>query len=239
MPHPYPTQPRSSALFCGFFCCVRDHRRVRTTPATLSTAAVNTSGRGDIVRPGSLSLSQGNLLLHPVPLSLPDGLPAVKVFPPPTPQTPKPGRRRRLRKHHTPFQGWNLLSRGERMEEQFILRVPPSVAERIERLLNEGASSSLSEDPSLDLSFSGRSCERAAAAAAWGVFHCAFFFRCGQFMEIVGATVRGSTELFKEHRFRGRLSCTRPKTSPPDKLSTTAMVASSHQKLLAGKEVLK
>ncbi|CAA6668844.1 unnamed protein product [Spirodela intermedia] len=37
------------------------------------------------------------------------------------------------------------------MEEQFILRVPPSVAERIERLLNEGASSS--EDASLDLSF--------------------------------------------------------------------------------------
>lgn len=42
------------------------------------------------------------------------------------------------------------------MEEQFILRVPPSVAERIERLLNEGASSSSSsEDASLDLSFSG------------------------------------------------------------------------------------
>lgn len=42
------------------------------------------------------------------------------------------------------------------MEEQFILRVPPSVAERIERLLNENASS---EDKSLDLSFSddGRS----------------------------------------------------------------------------------
>lgn len=39
------------------------------------------------------------------------------------------------------------------MEEQFILRVPPSVAERIERLLNENASSS--EDGSLDLSFSG------------------------------------------------------------------------------------
>ncbi|OAY66523.1 Transcription initiation factor TFIID subunit 7, partial [Ananas comosus] len=38
------------------------------------------------------------------------------------------------------------------MEEQFILRVPPSVAERIERLLNENASSS--EDGSLDLSFS-------------------------------------------------------------------------------------
>ncbi|KAL1822373.1 transcription initiation factor TFIID subunit 7 [Daucus carota subsp. sativus] len=43
------------------------------------------------------------------------------------------------------------------MEEQFILRVPPSVAERIERLLSENASSS--EDKSLDLSFSddGRS----------------------------------------------------------------------------------
>lgn len=43
------------------------------------------------------------------------------------------------------------------MEEQFILRVPPHVAERIECLLNENASSS--EDKSLDLSFSddGRS----------------------------------------------------------------------------------
>ncbi|KAL8127622.1 transcription initiation factor TFIID subunit 7-like [Apium graveolens] len=43
------------------------------------------------------------------------------------------------------------------MEEQFILRVPPSVAERIEHLLSENASSS--EDKSLDLSFSddGRS----------------------------------------------------------------------------------
>ncbi|PIN11834.1 hypothetical protein CDL12_15559 [Handroanthus impetiginosus] len=38
------------------------------------------------------------------------------------------------------------------MEEQFILRVPPSVAERIERLLNDPSSSS--EDKSLDLSFS-------------------------------------------------------------------------------------
>ncbi|KAG8387362.1 hypothetical protein BUALT_Bualt02G0013500 [Buddleja alternifolia] len=38
------------------------------------------------------------------------------------------------------------------MEEQFILRVPPAVAERIERLLNDSASSS--EDKSLDLSFS-------------------------------------------------------------------------------------
>ncbi|KAF7112759.1 hypothetical protein RHSIM_RhsimUnG0194900 [Rhododendron simsii] len=44
------------------------------------------------------------------------------------------------------------------MEEQFILRVPPSVAERIDRLLSENASSS-SDDKSLDLSFSedGRS----------------------------------------------------------------------------------
>lgn len=39
------------------------------------------------------------------------------------------------------------------MEEQFILRVPPSVAERLDRLLSESASSS--EDQSLDLSFSG------------------------------------------------------------------------------------
>ncbi|KAG0470597.1 hypothetical protein HPP92_017297 [Vanilla planifolia] len=37
------------------------------------------------------------------------------------------------------------------MEEQFILRVPPSIAERIERLLNED--SSISHDGSLDLSF--------------------------------------------------------------------------------------
>ncbi|KAI8537557.1 hypothetical protein RHMOL_Rhmol09G0033200 [Rhododendron molle] len=44
------------------------------------------------------------------------------------------------------------------MEEQFILRVPPSVAERTDRLLSENASSS-SDDKSLDLSFSedGRS----------------------------------------------------------------------------------
>ncbi|XP_057540115.1 transcription initiation factor TFIID subunit 7 isoform X2 [Amaranthus tricolor] len=43
------------------------------------------------------------------------------------------------------------------MEEQFILRVPPSIAERIERLLNEDPSSS--DEKSLDLSFSedGRS----------------------------------------------------------------------------------
>ncbi|KAI3688264.1 hypothetical protein L1987_81975 [Smallanthus sonchifolius] len=42
------------------------------------------------------------------------------------------------------------------MEEQFVLRVPPSVAEHIERLLSENASS---DDNSLDLSFSedGRS----------------------------------------------------------------------------------
>ncbi|XWS71062.1 hypothetical protein CRYUN_Cryun03dG0104600 [Craigia yunnanensis] len=38
------------------------------------------------------------------------------------------------------------------MDEQFILRVPPSVAERIDRLLSENASSS--EDKSLDLVFS-------------------------------------------------------------------------------------
>lgn len=38
------------------------------------------------------------------------------------------------------------------MDEQFILRVPPSVAERIERLLNENPSSS--DDKSLDISFS-------------------------------------------------------------------------------------
>ncbi|XP_009605241.1 transcription initiation factor TFIID subunit 7 [Nicotiana tabacum] len=37
------------------------------------------------------------------------------------------------------------------MEEQFILRVPPSVAERIDRLLSENASSS---EDKLDLSFS-------------------------------------------------------------------------------------
>ncbi|CAI9108143.1 OLC1v1007674C2 [Oldenlandia corymbosa var. corymbosa] len=37
------------------------------------------------------------------------------------------------------------------MDEQFILRVPPSVAERIESLLNESASSS--DDKSLDLTF--------------------------------------------------------------------------------------
>ena len=43
------------------------------------------------------------------------------------------------------------------MDEQFILRVPPSVAEQIERLMNESAagSSSNPEDASLDLSFSG------------------------------------------------------------------------------------
>ncbi|XP_027062581.1 transcription initiation factor TFIID subunit 7-like [Coffea arabica] len=39
------------------------------------------------------------------------------------------------------------------MEEQFILRVPPSVAERLDRLLSENASSS-SDDKSLDLTFS-------------------------------------------------------------------------------------
>ncbi|KAI3718674.1 hypothetical protein L6452_19553 [Arctium lappa] len=40
------------------------------------------------------------------------------------------------------------------MEEQFILRVPPSVAQHIDRLLSESASSS--DDKSLDLSFSGK-----------------------------------------------------------------------------------
>ncbi|CAL5347983.1 unnamed protein product [Camellia sinensis] len=47
------------------------------------------------------------------------------------------------------------------MEEQFILRVPPSVAERIECLLNENASS---EDKSLDLSFSGRKMDENASS---------------------------------------------------------------------------
>lgn len=37
------------------------------------------------------------------------------------------------------------------MDEQFILRVPPSVAERIDRLLSENPSS----EDKLDLSFSG------------------------------------------------------------------------------------
>ncbi|KAF5448002.1 hypothetical protein F2P56_033509 [Juglans regia] len=40
------------------------------------------------------------------------------------------------------------------MEEQFILRVPPSVAERLDRLLSESENASSSEDKSLDLSFS-------------------------------------------------------------------------------------
>ena len=39
------------------------------------------------------------------------------------------------------------------MDEQFILRVPPSVAEHIDCLLSENASSS--EDKSFDLVFSG------------------------------------------------------------------------------------
>ncbi|XP_022990128.1 transcription initiation factor TFIID subunit 7 isoform X2 [Cucurbita maxima] len=59
---------------------------------------------------------------------------------------------------NTPFKNTSFIDfDSEFMEEQFVLRVPPSVAERIERLLNENASSS--EDPSLDLSFSedGRS----------------------------------------------------------------------------------
>ncbi|XP_073059606.1 transcription initiation factor TFIID subunit 7-like [Primulina eburnea] len=44
------------------------------------------------------------------------------------------------------------MSKTTVMEEQFILRVPPAVAERIDRLLNDPASSS--EDKSMDLSFS-------------------------------------------------------------------------------------
>lgn len=39
------------------------------------------------------------------------------------------------------------------MEEQFVLRVPPAVAERIEQLLNDSSSSS--EDKNLDMVFSG------------------------------------------------------------------------------------
>lgn len=66
------------------------------------------------------------------------------------------------------------------MEEQFVLRVPPSVAERIERLLNENASSS--EDASLDLSFSGKRTfrlldilvDRSIASCLIGL--CFFFF---------------------------------------------------------------
>ncbi|RZB68748.1 Transcription initiation factor TFIID subunit 7 [Glycine soja] len=50
-------------------------------------------------------------------------------------------------KHHSTITTLCLV-----MEEQFILRVPPNVAERIERLLNENNASS-SEDKSLDLSF--------------------------------------------------------------------------------------
>lgn len=44
------------------------------------------------------------------------------------------------------------------MEEQFILRVPPSVAERLDRLLSESENASSSDDKSLDLSFSGEKC---------------------------------------------------------------------------------
>ncbi|XP_059429366.1 transcription initiation factor TFIID subunit 7-like isoform X2 [Corylus avellana] len=40
------------------------------------------------------------------------------------------------------------------MDEQFILRVPPSVAERLDRLLSESENASSSDDKSLDLSFS-------------------------------------------------------------------------------------
>ncbi|XP_042966011.1 transcription initiation factor TFIID subunit 7-like isoform X3 [Carya illinoinensis] len=45
------------------------------------------------------------------------------------------------------------------MEEQFILRVPPSIAERLDLLLSESENASSSEDKSLDLTFSedGRS----------------------------------------------------------------------------------
>lgn len=50
-----------------------------------------------------------------------------------------------------------MRERVEDMEEQFVLRVPPSVAERIERLLNDPSSS---EDKNLDLVFSGIRPER-------------------------------------------------------------------------------
>ena len=56
------------------------------------------------------------------------------------------------------------------MEEQFILRVPPSVAERIERLLNENAAAS--EDKSLDLSFSGKNIF--VTFISFGSFQCYF-----------------------------------------------------------------
>ncbi|AQK68801.1 Transcription initiation factor TFIID subunit 7 [Zea mays] len=53
------------------------------------------------------------------------------------------------------------------MEEQFILRVPPSVAERIERLMNESAASSSNPDEaSLDLSFSACTRQEAPSETA-------------------------------------------------------------------------
>lgn len=61
----------------------------------------------------------------------------------------------------------------EVMEEQFVLRVPPSVAERIERLLNENASSS--DDASLDLSFSG---SRTYTVIFWFILYLPCFFHC-------------------------------------------------------------
>uniref|UniRef100_A0A0E0L180 TAFII55 protein conserved region domain-containing protein n=1 Tax=Oryza punctata TaxID=4537 RepID=A0A0E0L180_ORYPU len=57
------------------------------------------------------------------------------------------------------------------MEEQFILRVPPSVAERIERLMNESAAASSSsnpEDASLDLSFSDQNASAILRAGEGG-----------------------------------------------------------------------
>ena len=57
------------------------------------------------------------------------------------------------------------------MEEQFILRVPPAVAERIEQLLNENASTS--EDKSLDLSFPG---EHFLLTMECFAFICTWFF---------------------------------------------------------------
>lgn len=57
----------------------------------------------------------------------------------------------------------------KRMEEQFILRVPPSVAERIERLLNE----STTDDKSLDLSFSG---------IRYGIFFVLVFFLISRYL---------------------------------------------------------
>lgn len=75
------------------------------------------------------------------------------------------------------YDGWASLCcsfvdlDSEVMEEQFVLRVPPSVAERIERLLNENASSS--EDASLDLSFSGK---RTYTVIFWFILRVLCFF---------------------------------------------------------------